>query len=424
MQKIKYGKKSGIMVMCMLLSLLFVTNAFAGGEKIVYMSDGWESGGGTSEYFKFVLKEFHKIHPDVKIEVFVWPPREQVDKMLAAFAAGRFPDVLQINAPHVDILGPMGALDKPPVWMMKWMKEQPYFPNALDYVTDIETGQTWGPPNYSALFGAYYNKDLFKEAGIGGFPETWREMIEVGKKFTEFDGAGRMIQEGVGLLSYRHITRGIFLDLFYMWGGYGHFMNEERTEYTFNNPAGVRALLDIQDLIYRDKVTDPKFIETKRGFLTEKVAMYIGASNEQIGAIRKFNPKFEVGAAMNPIPYKGAPRMYRDDCGGAFVSATSKHKEIAWNLVKTLSSPDALYVYSSTLGILMENREVSKKVAAEEALFRPFLEGGKYGVRRPPHESEFRLTMEPWIEVVAIEGTPVKEALDNAVRDTNAALAR
>ena len=56
-------------------------------------------------------------------------------------------------------------------------------------------GQTWGIPFQRSTIVAYYNKDLFRAAGLDpeAPPTTWDEMIEMGKALTNDDAYGLMI---------------------------------------------------------------------------------------------------------------------------------------------------------------------------------------------------------------------------------------
>ena len=56
-------------------------------------------------------------------------------------------------------------------------------------------GQTWGIPFQRSTIVAYYNKDLFRAAGLDpeAPPTTWDEMIEIGKALTNDDTYGLMI---------------------------------------------------------------------------------------------------------------------------------------------------------------------------------------------------------------------------------------
>ncbi len=45
----------------------------------------------------------------------------------------------------------------------------------------------------------YYNKTLFKEAGIAEPPATFPELIEAAQKLVKFDSSGKMTRSGISL---------------------------------------------------------------------------------------------------------------------------------------------------------------------------------------------------------------------------------
>jgi sn-glycerol 3-phosphate transport system substrate-binding protein len=56
-------------------------------------------------------------------------------------------------------------------------------------------GKTWGVPFQRSTIVAYYNKDMFREAGLDPerAPGTWDELVEMGKALTTEDHHGLMI---------------------------------------------------------------------------------------------------------------------------------------------------------------------------------------------------------------------------------------
>lgn len=78
----------------------------------------------------------------------------------------------------------------------------------------------YGLPTYSDSLALYYNKDLFKEAGIENPPKTWKEFKDDVKKLTKIDGKNNIIQSGTALGSGKNINRSSdILSLLVMQGG-------------------------------------------------------------------------------------------------------------------------------------------------------------------------------------------------------------
>jgi sn-glycerol 3-phosphate transport system substrate-binding protein len=64
-------------------------------------------------------------------------------------------------------------------------------------------GKTWGIPFQRSTIVLYYNKELFKEAGLDPNkpPATWAEMADYAKKLTKKDASGKVTQYGVQIPS-------------------------------------------------------------------------------------------------------------------------------------------------------------------------------------------------------------------------------
>src|SRR5205814_8927594 len=64
-------------------------------------------------------------------------------------------------------------------------------------------GKTWRLPFQRSTIVLYWNKELFKEAGLdpNKAPGTWKEMLDDAQKLTRRDAAGNVTQWGVQIPS-------------------------------------------------------------------------------------------------------------------------------------------------------------------------------------------------------------------------------
>lgn len=109
------------------------------------------------------------------------PERLQYYQRLAA--ADDLPDVFQINIAELRSLAKTGklldwtsTLDENGDW------KSSFHENAFDGVQG-DSGETWAIPQTRDGIGIYWNKALFREAGVSGFPKTWDEFEEACEKF-------------------------------------------------------------------------------------------------------------------------------------------------------------------------------------------------------------------------------------------------
>lgn len=112
-----------------------------------------------------------------------------------------------------------------------------FFPRLMTTVT-ID-GRAWGIPYNTSTPLIYYNRDLFREMGLDpetDFPETWDELLEVGREFTVRED-GELVRWAFGLPT----APGWMFDAFLGQAG-GTFLNDDGSEFVFNSPEAVEMM--------------------------------------------------------------------------------------------------------------------------------------------------------------------------------------
>jgi multiple sugar transport system substrate-binding protein len=139
----------------------------------------------TNNWWKKWTQEFNKTHDNIEVKVSIVPGDAWAQKLKAAQAAGKAPDIVTMNyggiAPAVE-QGQILSLDEytdPNVW-------GDLYENVEEFVT--VKGKHYAYPKLvepSAVL--FYRKDFFKEVGLDPEkpPVTWDQMIEYGKKLTK-----------------------------------------------------------------------------------------------------------------------------------------------------------------------------------------------------------------------------------------------
>src|SRR5690348_3767230 len=137
--------------------------------------------------FKGVAAEYAKAHPNVSVNV-VGSIND--DKIVAAIRAGNAPDVASsFNSYDVGIYcGTGGWVDLSPMLKQSGIQTSA-FPAATNYYTQFG-GKKCALPLLADDYGLYYNKTLFKAAGIAAAPKTIAELTADAKKLTKFNSDG------------------------------------------------------------------------------------------------------------------------------------------------------------------------------------------------------------------------------------------
>src|SRR4051812_33900234 len=169
-----------------------------GGNKNPKTLTYWASNQGKSldddkQKLTPELQKFEKqtgIH--VKLEVVGWP--DLLNRVLAATSSGQGPDVLNIgNTWSASLQATGGLLPFDDSAFTAIGGKDRFVPSALGSTGAAGKVPT-AVPLYSLAYGLYYNKKLFKAAGITNPPATWPELVADGKKLTRGGKYGLAIE--------------------------------------------------------------------------------------------------------------------------------------------------------------------------------------------------------------------------------------
>ena len=178
----------------------------------------------------------------------------------------------------------------------KWLAS--FFPAFME--NSQTGGKTWGVPFQRSTIVLYYNKELFKEAGLDPekAPATWAEMQAFAEKLTKRDASGNITQWGVQIPS-SGFPYWLFQGLTTQAGAM--LANPEGDRTFYDKPEVIEALQYWVDLSRKHKVHPPGIVEwgtTPKDFFERKVAM-MWTTTGNLTNVRA-NAKFPFGVAMLP----------------------------------------------------------------------------------------------------------------------------
>ena len=198
-------------------------------------------------------------------------------------------------------------------------------------------GKTWGVPFQRSTIVLYWNKELFKEAGLdpNRAPATWAEMADYAQKLTKKDARGLVSQYGVQIPSSGFpywLFQGLTTE------NEAILANEAGNEVYFDKPGVIDALQYWVDLSKKG-VQPPGIVEwgtTPRDFFEKKVAM-MWTTTGNLTNVRS-NAKFDFGVAMLPAnKRRGSPT------GGGnfyiFKKSTPQQQQAAFRFIKWITTP-------------------------------------------------------------------------------------
>lgn len=208
-----------------------------------------------------------------------------------------------------------------------------FYPDLLKL--DNWNGKQYAIPYVSSTRKLYYNKELFREAGIEAPPKTWSELKEDARKIKN---GGKARGFGVDLTDNEIQA---YLSYFFLGAGGGWIKDGK---WTINSPENVEGLTFLRDM-YTEGLTDSDPTVTTRDEKQRvlgdgKLAMMISGNYFNIVVPREFpNLEYDKG----PIPVKDGVKPINFGVHDMLVSFKTDHTD------KEALSKFLDYLYSSPI---------------------------------------------------------------------------
>jgi sn-glycerol 3-phosphate transport system substrate-binding protein len=324
-------------------------------------------GGPITRLIDTFAADFQKEKPSIKVNpIYAGTYQETIVKALTAHKSGTPPVTSVLLSTDMftlideDAIVPIEDFVKTDE-DKKWLAS--FFPG---FMANSQTGgKTWGVPFQRSTIVLYWNKDLFKEAGLDPdkAPKTWQEQLEFAQKLTKRDASGNVTQWGIQIPS-SGFPYWLFQGLATQAGAI--LMNPEGTKTNFNSPEVVEALQYWVDLSNKHKVQPPGIVEwgtTPRDFFERKVAM-MWTTTGNLTNVRT-NAKFPFGVGMLPAHKRpGSPTG-----GGNFYiskKAAPAQQQAAFEFIKWITTPERAAQWSIDTGYVAVRPEAYKTPAMEK----------------------------------------------------------
>ncbi len=319
----------------------------------------WTGFPETEPFYKAAAADYAKTHPNVKVTILSTTLREHEQKLSAAVPTGTGPDIYDvgsnISAKFID----GGFLDPNPPNVDRYLKSGAWNAFVVNYMTI--NGKTYGLPlDDGSRASLFYNKTLFREAGIGQPPATFTELMADARKLAKVDASGKMTRSGISLrLSGQGsgITEKFRFILEPAGGSLIVRTASGKWHNGFDNEAGQAALQFYVDAVQKYHVDDPKIQHDADAFVAGNTAMLMREA-WVIGEINDKNPKLDYGVV--PIPKWKRSRMLLQPFG-FYVNKTSANKDVAWDFLQFLTSKENAIRLTTMTGWVSERQDVDWK---------------------------------------------------------------
>ncbi len=327
-------------------------------------------GGPITKLIDGMAADFEKENPGIKVKpIYSGSYQDTITKVLTAVKGGDVPQTAVILSVDMftlideDAIVPFDDFARTEA-DKAWLNG--FYPGFLE--NSRTGGKTWGIPFQRSTVVMYWNKELFKEAGLDPDkpPANWAELVEMGRKLTKRDAAGNVTTWGVQVPSSGFP--------YWLFQGFttqndAILMNQAGTETYFDKKEVIEALQFWVDLSVKHKIHPPGIVEwgtTPKDFFERKAAI-IWTTTGNLTNIKN-NAKFDFGVAMLPAnKRRGTPT------GGGnfymFKKSTPEQKEAVFKFVKWITEPKRAAEWAIATGYVAvspaawETPEMKKYVA-------------------------------------------------------------
>ena len=310
-------------------------------------------GGSLTKIVDGMVEKFETENPDINVNaIYAGNYNDARVKALAALQSGS-PAQLSVmfsidvhalrNLEAIEAFDDVVTTDAEREWLNS------FYPALME--NGKADGKTWGVPFQRSTIVMYYNKDMFRAAGLDPEkpPTTWEEFAEMGKKLVKKDSSGNVEQWGAMIPSTGYP--------YWMFGALTKqnsevLMNQEGNKTYFDNPGVIEALEYWQDLGNKHEIMPKGVIEwgtLRQNFLDKQTAIMWHSTGNLTTVKNKAD--FDFGVAMLP----GNRELGSPTGGGNFYifkKSTPEEKQASLKLVKFMTSPEQAAHWSKATGYM------------------------------------------------------------------------
>ncbi|PYE50422.1 extracellular solute-binding protein [Deinococcus yavapaiensis] len=321
-----------------------------------------------------LIARFEAQNPGIKVKQETFPYDAYNQKVATSIPAGQGPDVVNLFYGWLPQYVDGGYLQALPA------KDFPVRTIDANFVPMVKTskidGKYYALPTAVRTLAIFYNKELFKQAGIRSAPRTWNDFLTAAQKITK-GAAPRFTTLGFAMApdgQDYHVLREVLLR---QYGGRPYSADGKQA--TYDTEAGVKALTFYADLVTKYKVGVPNFFPGNNAyrdaFIAGRAGMIIDGSFA-IGSIRS-GAKFDWGVATLPVMNQGGQR---GNFGSYWVNGITKNArgaklDASVKFLKFLTSEEVMREWLRDVGEIPASRRLSSQAdLRKDPVYGPFVQ--------------------------------------------------
>ncbi len=281
----------------------------------------------------FHITEFNRTHKNIIVEPTLLPWNEHEKKVLTSILSENPPDIVFLVTPVAKwatrlALTPLDDLIKRDSF------DSTIFFSALWEEMKCKN-QIYALPLYSNSYAFFYNKKLFKKAGLDPEkpPRTWNEVLEYSAKLTKKNDKGNFTQMGF-IPTYGNLPVSSLM----AWELGAEMLSKNGTKVNLTDQSVVNAFSWIDNFFNQYNIKDVStfvagfgFAE-QHGFISEKLGMMV-LDNSFPDQIKLYNKNLDYGVAEIPT-FEGHSPVSSSGSWWLAIPRGAKNVEAAWEFMK------------------------------------------------------------------------------------------
>jgi len=325
-------------------------------------------GGPLTKVIDEMAKSFMDKNPGIKVNpVYTGNYGDNTVKIQAGVQAKQPPDVAVMMSTELFSMLDMKAIIPLDDFIAKDtdIEMADFYPAFME---DTQTeGNTYSIPFQRSTIVMYYNKDMFKAAGLDPEkpPATWDELVSYAQKLNKDGHAGLEIPgNDDSYWMFQMLARQNAAD------PKQNIMTSDGKKAIFDTPENVEALQFWLDLSHKHKAMPEGVIDwatVPTDFIEGKTAMMMHTSGNLTNV--KNNAKFDFGVA-----FPSGQKQFGSPTGGGnlyiFKDTSPEKQAAAWEFVKYMTAPEQAALFSSSSGYVGV-----RKSAYETDVMKKYTEG-------------------------------------------------
>lgn len=298
-----------------------------------------------TEVLQSLVDGYEANNPGVTVEIVSLPWGQAFEKLATMVAGGDIPDVVEMPDTWQALYAGSGQLASLKDHVAGWDNGGTLTEKTV--AMGSQAGDLYMIPYGFYLRAMFYNKKLLAEAGVDAPPATMAEFMDASAKVSELDGkSGYCLRGGPGG------TNGWIMLAATMNGTNDFFTPDGKSR--INEPGSVEGIQFMMDMYQKGYAPKDSvnwgFNEIVAGFYSGTCA-FLDQDPDALIAISERMPAEDFAVIPMPVGPSGKSFPTIGFAGWSIFDST-EHENEAWDLVATLSSPEANATWAQRVGVI------------------------------------------------------------------------